>query len=201
MTIQEIAKDIWKINDVDSNVGNVYLINKEVPTIIDTGDDYRKKEIKTDIEKIIPINQIKQVLFTHLHHDHIENADLFKNATFYASKEAIKTLNEDPLTAYYGSPDKTIDILKKYKINLKELPFNISGLKVIETPGHTKGSVCFYNKEEKILFSGDHIFDKEQECVGRSDFPNSDPEKYSNSLNKTKCLDIKILGPGHDYER
>ena len=71
--------------------------------------------------------------------------------------------------------------------------------KVIHTPGHTKGSCCFYQEEEKILFSGDTIF---MESVGRTDFPTGNARELIDSVrNKVLTLpaDVKIY-PGHGPE-
>ena len=71
--------------------------------------------------------------------------------------------------------------------------------KVIHTPGHTGGSCCFYQEEEKILFSGDTIF---MESVGRTDFPTGSAKQLIDSVrNKVLVLpsDVQIY-PGHGPE-
>ena len=71
-----------------------------------------------------------------------------------------------------------------------------SGLRVIHTPGHTSGSVSFYQNAEAILFSGDTLF---AGAIGRTDLPGSQPEMIMHSIiEKLLCLDprTKVL-PGH----
>jgi glyoxylase-like metal-dependent hydrolase (beta-lactamase superfamily II) len=66
--------------------------------------------------------------------------------------------------------------------------------KIIETPGHTLGSIC-YLMDDKILFSGDTLFNG---SIGRTDFPNGDYNKMVKSLNKLKNLPgYIIVYPGH----
>jgi len=55
--------------------------------------------------------------------------------------------------------------------------------------------VCYLY--EDVLFSGDTIFDKEHNYVGRTDLPESNPEAMQESLEKLKKLNYKILCPGH----
>jgi len=62
----------------------------------------------------------------------------------------------------------------------------------IKTPGHTKDSLSFLYKD--ILFSGDTLF---HNGTGRTDLPESDPNKMKESLEKLKKLDYQILAPGH----
>ena len=68
-------------------------------------------------------------------------------------------------------------------------------IKVIATPGHTPGGVCFYFEQEKILLSGDTVF---YGSVGRSDLPGGDEETLIGSVRKVLRLpvDTKIC-PGH----
>jgi len=78
-------------------------------------------------------------------------------------------------------------------------------LKALHTPGHTRGSVCYYCENEKILFSGDTLF---RGTVGRTDFEGGDAGQMMESLAKLLMLgDTCAVYPGHDrattigYER
>ncbi len=210
--ITEIAKKIYKINEKNNhNVSNVYLLNFDTPILIDVGDEYfedenhkiinRRESIINDLETIMPIKNIKQIFLTHLHHDHIENLSVFENAKIYISKKALADYKEYATFCFYGYSDNMYDRLENIQDKIKVLPKQMSGLDVIETPGHTNGSVCFYEPKNKILFSGDHVFDKNYLILGRADFPNSNKKEYSISIEKTKKLDVEILCPGHDYAK
>ncbi|MEG1715375.1 MAG: MBL fold metallo-hydrolase, partial [Lachnospiraceae bacterium] len=76
---------------------------------------------------------------------------------------------------------------------------NLAGyeLQMIETPGHTIGSCCYYLEKEGILFSGDTLFHR---SVGRSDFPTGSTAVLKESIrNKLLCLpDQTIVYPGHN---
>jgi glyoxylase-like metal-dependent hydrolase (beta-lactamase superfamily II) len=83
-------------------------------------------------------------------------------------------------------PDKFIKEGDKIK-------FGKESLKVIETPGHTPGSISFYSPG--FLFSGDLIF---AEGVGRTDFPYSSESQLFSSIGKIrKFLKKAIVYPGH----
>ena len=68
---------------------------------------------------------------------------------------------------------------------------------VIATPGHKEDAVCYYLPNEKILFTGDTLF---QESIGRTDLPGGDMATLIRSLRKLITLpeDIQI-DPGHGY--
>ena len=77
-----------------------------------------------------------------------------------------------------------------------EIPFSEGTIKVIETPGHTLGSVCYLF--ENYLFAGDPLFNG---SIGRTDFPESDHSLMIESLKKLKKLDDEIyVLSGHGPE-
>lgn len=70
-------------------------------------------------------------------------------------------------------------------------------IQMLHTPGHTKGSCCYYLKDERVLFSGDTLF-----CgsVGRTDFPGGSSREIRESLHKllNALPDETNVYPGHD---
>ena len=70
-------------------------------------------------------------------------------------------------------------------------------VKVFETPGHTKGSVCYHfeHNSEEVLFTGDTVF---QGSIGRTDMPGGSMKVMSETLKRIRTFEpaIKIY-PGH----
>jgi glyoxylase-like metal-dependent hydrolase (beta-lactamase superfamily II) len=70
-------------------------------------------------------------------------------------------------------------------------------LTCIETPGHSPGHICFYDRKEKILLSGDHIlFDITPNITRWPEMDNS-LQQYLRSLEKVYGLDVGLVLPGH----
>jgi len=178
---------------------NCYLVYKNHScVIIDPGDeaDYISKKIEDF--SLIP----KAVISTHGHIDHIMACyELINNYNipFFIDKDDEFLIRNLKNTSKHWF--NRIDILSpkitqifKNKFLLEEFEFEI-----IKTPGHTPGSVAFYNKKEKLLFSGDLIF--EGGSVGRTDFSYSNNVKFKKSLNKIlKMPKDTTVYPGHGDE-
>lgn len=86
-------------------------------------------------------------------------------------------------------------------VNLKdgdEVEIGETKLKIIETPGHTKDSICIVDEESKSIFTGDTLF---KNSIGRTDLPGSDGGEMAKSLKKLMKFpdDFKIY-PGHGEE-
>ncbi|HIT88148.1 MAG TPA: MBL fold metallo-hydrolase [Candidatus Coprocola pullicola] len=153
-------------------------------------------------------NQLKptHILLTHGHFDHIGAVEAVKEKygckVYAAEKEAAlladPALNASdmasvPLRIYADVSVKNADT-----ISVGDLQFS-----VLETPGHTQGSVCFLI--EKNIFSGDTLF---LGSCGRTDFPTGDYQTILSSLQKLKNLEGDyVVYPGHgpattlEYER
>jgi glyoxylase-like metal-dependent hydrolase (beta-lactamase superfamily II) len=87
-------------------------------------------------------------------------------------------------------PQVRIDVL------LKEGELRLGGetFQVLETPGHTPGSICLYWPSHKALFTGDVVFEM---GVGRTDLPGGDGASLISSLERLSKLDAEILLTGH----
>jgi len=142
-----------------------------------------KKILETAKKHNLKINKI---LITHTHMDHVNGIKKIAEETgaaVYVHKEEfneIKKLNINKIKTI-----KDNDIINIGKIKIK----------VIHTPGHTPGSVCYLVGNK--LITGDTLF---VEGIGRIDLPGGDKRIMSQSLKRLKKLDEKIeVCPGHNY--
>ena len=137
------------------NVNSYFLVNDlSQAVVIDSGENYKKiKQVSEQYGF-----EIKAILLTHAHFDHAGNAKKLQDdgAKIYISKlDAPKLLNEDNLASDFGrkfdylTPDYTFD--DQDLLTVCGITF-----KVIATPGHTDGSVCFL--VDNMLFTGDTLF-------------------------------------------
>jgi glyoxylase-like metal-dependent hydrolase (beta-lactamase superfamily II) len=142
------------------------------------------------------------ILNTHGHFDHIgavRYLQKYFNIPFYLHSDdnyLIKSSAESILFAFIRVevPEK-ICFLNDNEI----IKFEDEEFLVIHTPGHTKGSVCFYNSKSNILISGDTLFNN---SIGRTDLPGGDYNSLTDSIrNKLFLLpENTIVYPGHGIE-
>lgn len=177
------------LSDLDSNI---YLIGKD--TIIDSGTGSNFVRLYDIFKRMgIDFDNIKNIINTHMHWDHIGGNGFFGNAKIHMHEKDAPILERgDPhLTQanYFNGKIKPI----KVGVKLKDGD-EVFGFKVIHTPGHTPGSICLYEPKEKILISGDTIF---ADGIGRVDLPGGNEKDMINSLESIKCLKINKILPGH----
>ena len=143
---------------------------------------------------------IKYILLTHGHFDHVGAvAALVKKykALVYMSKDdrAFLESPKEVRASAFGMQIEAADVDVFVKEG-DEIPFSEGTIKVIETPGHTLGSVCYLF--ENYLFAGDTLFNG---SIGRTDFPESNHSLMIESLKKLKKLDDEIyVLSGHGPE-
>lgn len=174
---------------------NSYLIirNNEC-AVIDSGG----KDMSKLIEYIKSNNlDLKCILITHGHFDHIIGTPQvleYKNVPVYVNAEDEEFFYNHILSLSYWI-DEQFKLDEKYKLSLFHDKDIIFGLECMATPGHTRGSTCFYDKENKIMFTGDTLFNM---AYGRTDFPTGNPRQLRDSLNKILSMDKEIIiYPGH----
>ena len=139
------------------------------------------------------------ILLTHGHFDHILAAEELKtrwNLKIYAAEKELEVLSDGSnnmmMTYYRKSYSLKPDVTLK-----DEEVFEAAGFtwKMMETPGHTIGSCCYYLEKEAILFSGDTLF---QTSYGRVDFPTGNAMDMLASVKKLLTLpENVIVYPGH----
>ena len=186
---------IKKIESNDIINMNVYLIIDENNAfIVDPGGNYN--EIEKTIKEL-NLN-VLGILLTHAHVDHTYLIGKF-DCPIYLHEKEVEILRYSNLSLYdsFG-----LDMPFNYKdlniVKLKdndEIPLNDKKIKVIHTPGHTKGSVCYLFNNK--LFSGDTLF---KLSCGRCDLPTGSETDMGKSL--IMLIDnlddsVKVY-PGHD---
>ncbi len=167
---------------------NCYILDTSKGTyIIDPGSDKNKL-----IEKTKNLD-IKGVLLTHGHMDHVDQIGLF-NCPIYISEIELPLLLDNTLNCYsFLNAKPSFDINKLNIITVKDGDM-IDDILVISTPGHTRGSVSYLYKQK--LFSGDTLFNK---SIGRTDLPTGNNAQMKQSILKLMELsDLIKVYPGHD---
>ena len=192
------------------------------------GDEVSHEAIVVDpgdnIDRILAILQrhqlnLKQIVITHAHIDHIAGALRLKHLTgapvLYNQRDLPLVKMMDVQAAWLGMatpevapPDQ--DLVEGQIISVggaKPAPASdaaassaqgTTGIRgeIFHTPGHTQGSVCLYVPEQHLLIAGDTLF---AGSVGRTDLPGGDTETLLRSIhNKLLTLpEETIVIPGH----
>ncbi len=173
---------------------NCYLLSTDkAAVVIDPG--FPRQEITDFLNN----NSQKErlILLTHAHFDHIGMAEELRRNT--DTKIAIGVGDSASLL------DLDANLARKFRIRFEPFSADITfkdgdefsvgdiDFKVFETPGHTKGSVCYFTEDK--LFSGDTLF---FENIGRTDFEGGSFEEIEKSIKRLYTLGDNIeVYPGH----
>jgi glyoxylase-like metal-dependent hydrolase (beta-lactamase superfamily II) len=184
---------------------NTYIIHDQTGecVIIDAG--CQSKGEKDVLKSYINEQKLKVValLNTHCHFDHV-----FGNA-FVCREYGVKSqAHRDELhnikrftasASLFGFAGDAPPVPEEFLENDMTIKFGESELKVIHTPGHSPGGVCFYSQKDKFLISGDSLF---AGSIGRTDLPGGD---YDALIASVKNLIATLPGdtvvyPGHAHQ-
>ena len=182
----------------ESDGSNCFLLKgKKHIAIVDSSTPGNSQQILEWLSSLsLKPADITLILHTHCHADHFGNDSLFPKAKIAMQANDASAINrQDKDVActhfFFGTifPKVTEFLSGKKTIDLGGIK-----LRVLETPGHTSGSICFFEQSKGILFSGDTLF---AGSIGRADLPGGDAELLQQSLLSLSRLKIKLLLPGH----
>lgn len=212
---KQVIEDLYYFDENQMLDCNQYLIvNRDTDelSLFDTGNGISLNGLFEGMKKLgLNYKNITQIFLTHEHVDHV-----------LGLYPLIQLLHDDPPHIFaYGETAKILesgDELKIFPGNLgispsmfgiEIIPLKINDLKgkidilvtpdfkfnIYYTPGHSLGSISFYEVDKKILIPGDLVFTGGS--FGRYDFPGGSLEVLTNSIKLVNDLDVKYLLPGH----
>ena len=183
-----------------SEGSNCYIVKDEKTVLIDSGIDPLRIMREIDSLDIT----LDFIIVTHCHYDHIAGIPRIKDET--GAKLLVHELDASAmeegdsdiiLSNFFSNELIKVEVDSKLQDGQKISLGNIE-LKVIHTPGHTRGSICLYEEKSKSLFSGDTVFSM---GVGRTDFPGGNWDELKRSIEKLIQLHrnkgIDKIYPGH----
>ena len=164
--------------------------------VIDPGDEIE------DILGIVRKHnlQVKQIVITHAHIDHIGGAMKLRAVTgapiLLNQNDCALLKMLDVQAAWVGmaTPEK-VEIDRSVTTG-ETVSAGSHTAEILHTPGHTEGSICLYFAPEKKLIAGDTLF---AGSIGRTDLPGGSMQKIMRSLHNTVLAlpDETVVVPGH----
>jgi len=164
--------------------------------VIDPGDDI------DDVLALVRKHnlQVKQIVITHAHIDHIGGAMKLRAAT---GAPILLNQNDYALLKILDVQANWIGVPTPEKVEIdrsvttgETVSAGSHTAEILHTPGHTEGSICLYFAAEKKLIAGDTLF---AGSIGRTDLPGGSMQKIMRSLHGTVLAlpDETVVVPGH----
>lgn len=211
----EVIKDLYFFSENQMLDCNQYIIkdnDADQLFLFDGGNGISLSGLFKGMEKLnLNYENITKVFLTHEHVDHVVGIykllDLLKDnpPEIYAYGATAKTLKEGNekkiLPIVLGITARRLGVkIKPLEVNelIEEEDIKLSSgfnFQIHYTPGHSMGSICYYEPSKKILIPGDLVF--KGGSFGRFDFPGGSLKALIKSIKYIKNLDVKILLPGH----
>ena len=142
------------------------------------------------------------ILLTHGHFDHIMSIDTLREAVpglkvyIHAGDAPMLTDGDKNAFRFFFKQDRVWKPADVLLANGDEIPVGDAILRVIHTPGHSPGSVCYYCEENGLMLTGDTLF---CENIGRFDLWGGSFDTIRASLESLRAYDPQIMiYPGHD---
>jgi len=164
--------------------------------VIDPGDEIGKITEVLDQHQL----KVKAIIITHAHIDHVAGAHKLRaltQAPVYmneADRELLDALDLQAQWLGMETPERTeIDSAARDGVVLQ---LGTADFQILQTPGHTQGSLSVWIPQQKKLVAGDTLF---RDSIGRTDLPGGNSRQLLASI-KTRLLDLPeqtVVIPGH----
>jgi hydroxyacylglutathione hydrolase len=188
---------IWWVEETGMSC-NVYVLN-EGRTLIDAGNFYGMLH---ELSEVFDISLLEQIFITHCHFDHVGGmGELFD----WCNPKVFSHIDTLPFINFQGVPFMKI----MEKAGRTDQVVILRGgeriqagphlLEVVHTPGHTAGDICLYERQNRILFSGDTVFPSTptENILADADKQLGSKEQISASLGRLVPYEVDFLLPGH----
>ena len=191
----------FQFNPIGENTYILYDTTNEC-VVIDPGCFYAEE--KSALLDFISGNNliVRHVLNTHMHFDHILGNN-FMFEQFGLKPEAnwedeflLNQFSAQMRTFGIEGADEKMPPIGNYLEDNDVVTFGSQQLTVLHIPGHSPGSVVFYNREAKVLIAGDVLF---RGSIGRTDLARGNYGQLVNGI-KTKLMTLSpdtVVYPGH----
>lgn len=196
-TVKELFSNIWGIGEFSHSekVISYLLVGEERALLFDTGMGIG--DILEEVKRITKLPVM--VIDSHCHPDHMGGNWQFTSIlgirSEFSKNSSKHGYSKTEIQKYYQANNsiKSFQIAKYVKdgdlINMAPFSFEI-----IQTPGHTPDSICLYEKNFKILLTGDSVYRGPIYLFLKE----SNFYDYKKSIKKLSKLDIKTILPGHN---
>ena len=188
--------EILRVGPLQCNCSVIGDETSHEAMVIDPGDD-----VQEVLDLIRKHNlQVKQIVITHAHIDHVGGAMKLRTATgapILLNQNDYALLKMlDAQAAWIGMPSPgKVDIDRSVTTGESVSAGSLTA-DILHTPGHTEGSICLYFAADKKLIAGDTLF---AGSIGRTDLPGGSMQKILHSLHDTVLAlpDETLVVPGH----
>ena len=186
-----------------------YLIEDDSMALVDAGLPWNARSVTAYIRSIgRRPEDLGWILMTHSHPDHASGAlgiSRRTGAEIVAHAQDTKSHSDNVVSlSYMGvftSLKLPLPFLQRAPVGRtvadgEVLPV-LGGIRVVHTPGHTPGSVCYLLESRGVMFSGDTLFSNGKQLSRSVPFPGSNNRHYRNSLDMLGELKFDALCGGH----
>lgn len=213
MAATQVSEHVWYVKgaagsatDNEGFISNAgFVVTSEGVVVYDAlGSPSLALKLVAEIRKVTPLPIVK-LLIGHYHADHMYGAQVFKELgaeivapvgayRYIDSEQAKERLDERRISlfpwvdddTYIVKPDRLLNVSESFKLGGIDFLINVVG------PAHSDGDMTLYVQNDRVLFSGDIIFE------GRVPYLGSSHSKYwLHTLEQMEMQSLQALIPGH----